>query len=120
MDARLREGIRLFNAGRFFESHESLEDFYAGAEGQHKPFVEGLIQLAAAWRMFREFGEVEGPVRMARQAVIRLENYQPRYLGIRVSDLIGAMEEWAKRAEAGGGAVKAEIPKIAWRRFFFF
>ena len=40
MDARLREGIRLFNAGRFFESHESLEDFYAGAEPEHKPFVE--------------------------------------------------------------------------------
>ena len=120
MDARLRESIRLFNAGRFFESHEFLEDFYAGAEPEHKPFVEGLIQLAAACRMFRDFGEVQGSVRMARQALIRLENYQPRYLGIRVGDLIGALEEWARRAEAEGGAVKAEIPKITWRRFSFF
>ncbi len=28
MDARLREGISLFNDGRFFESHEVLEAFY--------------------------------------------------------------------------------------------
>ncbi len=120
MDARLREGIRLFNAGRFFESHESLEDFYARAEREHKPFVEGLIQLAAACRMFRDFGEVQGSVRMVRQAVIRLENYQPRYLGIRVGDLTHAMEDWAKRAEAESGAVNEPIPKIPLRRFFFF
>ena len=77
MDARLREGIRLFNAGRFFESHESLEDFYSRSEEEHRPFVEGLIQLAAALRLFRDFGEVRGPVRMVHQAIIRLENYQP-------------------------------------------
>ena len=120
MDARLREGIRLFNAGRFFESHESLEDFYSRADGQHKPFLEGLVQLAAACRMLRDFGEVQGSVRMVRRALIRLENYQPRYLGIRVGDLIGAMEEWAKRAEAEGGVAKTEIPKITLRRFSFF
>jgi predicted metal-dependent hydrolase len=120
MDARLREGIRLFNAGRFFESHESLEDFYSRAADEHKPFLEGLVQLAAACRMFRDFAEVKGSVRMVRQAVIRLENYQPGYLGIRVSDLISALEEWAKQAEAEGEALKAEIPKIPLRRFFLF
>ena len=52
---------------KVYVAAESLEDFYAGAEPEHKPFVEGLIQLAAACRMFRDFGEVEGPVRMARQ-----------------------------------------------------
>ena len=120
MDARLREGIRLFNAGRFFESHESLEDFYHRAEEENKPFLEGLIQLAAACRLFVDFGEVQGPVRMVRQAMIRLENYQPGYLGIRVKRLIQTMEEWAKQAEADSGAVKGEIPKILLHRFFFF
>lgn len=120
MDARLREGIRLFNAGRFFESHESLEDFYSRSEEEHRPFVEGLIQLAAALRLFRDFGEVRGPVRMVHQAIIRLENYQPSYLGIRVKHLIAAMEEWAKQVEADGKAVGEQIPKIRLRRFIFF
>lgn len=120
MDARLREGIRLFNAGRFFESHESLEDLYLQTEEEHKPFLEGLIQLAAACRLFRDLGEVQGPVRMVRQAIIRLENYQPTYLRIRVKDLIQAMEAWAKEVEAGNGAMRERIPKIRWRRFIFF
>lgn len=120
MDARLREGIRLFNSGRYFESHERLEEFYLGAEDKDKPFLEGLIQLAAAFRLFCDFGEVKGPVRMIYQALIRLENYQPTYLRVRVKDLIGAMEAWAKQAEADGGAVREGIPKIRLQRFIFF
>ncbi len=120
MDARLREGIRLFNAGRFFESHEALEGFYIHAEEEHKAFLEGLIGLAAAFRLFRDFGEVQGPVRMIYQSLIRLENYQPTYLRVRVGDLIRAMESWAKKAQADGGAVQDSIPKIRLRRFILF
>ena len=120
MDARLREGIRLFNIGRYFESHESLEDFYLRAEEGHKPFLEGLIQLAAACRLLRDFGEVHGTVRMVHQAMIRLENYQPSYLGIRVKHLIQAMEEWSRRVEQDGANAREEIPKIRLHRFLFF
>jgi predicted metal-dependent hydrolase len=120
MDARLREGLCLFNAGRYFESHESLEDFYLRSEESHKPFLEGLIQLAAACRIFSDLHEIKGPARMVRQAIIRLENYQPIYLGIRVENLIHSMEAWAKRIEADNEASAQEIPKIRWRRFTFF
>ncbi len=57
---------------------------------------------------------------MVHQAIIRLENYQPTYLKIRVKDLIQAMETWAKQAEADAAAVRDEIPKIRLRRFIFF
>ena len=122
MDARLREGIRLFNAGRYFESHESFEDFYLDTEEEHKPFLEGLVQLAAALRLFCDFGEARGPVRMIYQALIRLEDYQPTYLGIRVDRLVRGMEQWARQIEADSGAastLRQQIPRIPLRRFFF-
>ena len=81
MNARLREGIRLFNEGQFFECHEIWEGFYHETDEANKPFVEGLIQLAAAFRMFCDFQEVKGPVRMMHQALIRFENYQPAFYG---------------------------------------
>jgi hypothetical protein len=118
MDARLREGIRLFNAGRYFESHESLEEFYRRAGEEHKAFVEGLVQLATALRLFCEFAEVKGPVRMARQAIIRLENFSPAHLGIKVNKLIRAMERWAEETESGGAAARGKLPKIRLRLFF--
>jgi len=113
MDARLREGIRLFNAGRFFESHETLEGFYLESDDEHKPFLEGLIQLATAFRIFCDFGEVKGPVRMIYQALVRFENYQPAYLEIQVKELMEAAEGWAKAAETGGSKNQTSIPKIS-------
>jgi len=126
MDARLREGIRLFNAGRYFESHESLEDFYLhSSTEEHKPFLEGLIQIAAALRLFSDFGEVKGPVRMVRQALIRLENYQPNYLGVRVKKLTQTLEAWAEETEATEKISKDSepreaMPQISVKRFIFF
>ena len=120
VDARLREGIRLFNAGRYFDSHEALEDFYLRAEEKDKPFVEGLIQLAAAMRMFHDFSETKGPARMARQAIIRLENYQQKYLGVRVQRLIEATESWAGELEAKPVVARVGAPKIRFTRFLFF
>ena len=121
MDARLREGIRLFNDGRFFDCHELLEDFYRETEEVNKPFLEGLIELAAAFRLFCDFGEVKGPVRMIYQALIRLENFQPVFLQIRVKDLFQAAEAWAKAAEAPEAKPSTSmIPKIQFQRFSFF
>lgn len=119
MDPRLREGIRLFNTGRFFDSHESLEELYREAPEQDKPFIEGLIELAAACRLYCDFSETRGPARMVRHALIRLEHYEPHYLGIKVKRLIAAMEAWAQdiTADAHAGPALAAIPKIR-RRFF--
>ncbi len=120
MDARLREGITLFNDRRFFESHDIWEQLYQETEEAHKPFVEGLIQLAAALRIYADFGEVKGPVRMIYQALIRLENYQPAFLEIKVKDLCEAMESWAKKAEAVAPRAESSIPKIRLERSSFF
>jgi predicted metal-dependent hydrolase len=121
MDARLREGIRLFNERQFFASHEVLEHFYQETEAENKPFLEGLIQLAAAFRMFSDFGETKGSVRMIYQALIRFENFQPAFLQVRVADLCQTAEAWAKAAEAANAQPSTEtIPKIQLQRFSFF
>jgi uncharacterized protein len=121
MDARLREGIRLFNERQFFASHEVLELFYQETEAENKPFLEGLIQLAAAFRMYSDFGEVKGSVRMIYQALIRFENFQPAFLQVRVKDLCQDAEAWAKAAEADHTAASpATIPKIQLQRFGIF
>ena|ERR671922_2060840 len=121
MDARLREGINLFNQRRFFDCHEVLEGFYRETDEANKPFLEGLIQLAAAFRLFCDFGEIRGPVRMIYQALIRFENYQPVFLQVRVRKLCETAETWAKAAEDGEAKpLVSSIPKIRIQRFSFF
>ena len=120
MDDRLREGIKLFNNGRFFEAHEIWEAFYQDAENKDKPFLEGLVQLSTACRLIEDFGEIKGPVKLIYQALIRFENYQPTYLDVKVADLAATMEAWAKDLEASGVRGHKPVPSIAVRRFRFF
>ena len=121
MDSRLREGITLFNQGKFFDSHEVLESLYHETGQENKPFLEGLIGLAAAFRLFCDFGEIKGAVRLIYQALIRLENYQPAFLQVQVKELCQNAEAWAKAAEADGAKPSvSDIPKIKLQRFSFF
>jgi len=121
MDARLREGISLFNDRRFFECHEVFEELYQETETANKPFIEGLIQLAAAFRIFCDFGEVKGPVRMIYQALVRFENYQPDFLQVGVQEMTTTLESWAKQAErAAIPPPPYSVPKIPLLRIGFF
>jgi predicted metal-dependent hydrolase len=121
MDPRLREAINLFNERRFFECHEVLEALYQDTEAANKPFIEALIQLAAAFRIFSDFGEIKGPVRMIYQALVRFENFQPDFLQVRVQELSGLMEGWAKQAQqAASPPPIASVPKISLQRSGFF
>ena len=45
----MAEGVRLFNAQKFFEAHEALEALWLKAQGKEKVFLHGLIQVAAAF-----------------------------------------------------------------------
>lgn len=44
----LEAARRLFDAGRYFECHEFLEEVWRRSEGDEKVFLQGLIQAAAA------------------------------------------------------------------------
>lgn len=43
------EGVRLFNAGYFFEAHDALEEVWVERTGREKTFYQGLIQVAAGF-----------------------------------------------------------------------
>ena len=44
--AALTKGIQEFNAGDYFECHETLEDVWMIEVGPDRPFYQGLLQLS--------------------------------------------------------------------------
>ena len=46
---QFRRGIALFNARKFFEAHEAWEELWLVEPEPEKTFLQGLIQLAAAF-----------------------------------------------------------------------
>jgi len=85
------EGIRLFNAERYFECHEALEHVWKRAEGAEKLFCQGLIQSAVAL-LHAERGNLRGAYLIYAKARAKLEQLPAIYLGIALADLLGALQ----------------------------
>jgi len=45
----IQEAIRLFNDRFFFEAHEVLEEVWRREHGESRAFLQGLIQICAAY-----------------------------------------------------------------------
>jgi predicted metal-dependent hydrolase len=48
-EGALAEGLRLYNAGEFFNAHEEWESVWLTASEPEKTFLQGLIQVTAAF-----------------------------------------------------------------------
>ncbi|MCG3181180.1 MAG: hypothetical protein BIFFINMI_03555 [Phycisphaerae bacterium] len=85
------EGIRLFNAGEFFEAHETWEDAWYVAEGAKRYFYQGLIQVTVAFEHWRR-GNPRGALSLYQTALTKFERLSPAqrrgFLGIDVDDLL--------------------------------
>jgi rubrerythrin len=43
------EGLRLFNAGEYFEAHEALEDAWNAEQGRVRELYRGILQIAVVY-----------------------------------------------------------------------
>ncbi len=69
-------GIELFNARRFFESHEAFEEIWMKSEGAERELLHALIQSAAALHHLQR-GNLTGASNVYRRAQRRLAALPP-------------------------------------------
>ena len=89
----LEKGVAEFNAGRYFECHDTLEELWSGLRGPARDFFQGLIQVAVAqyhWSCDNHAGAES----MMLRALGRFQRYPDRYCGF---DL-GGQRAWLDRA----------------------
>ena len=86
------EGVAHFNAREFWEAHESWETIWLVAETDVEQFLQGMIQLAAAFHHVKR-GTHRGAVRLFEASLRRLSAFPPNFSGIDRS----AAEEAARR-----------------------
>ena len=63
--------IRQFNAGQWFECHETVEELWIGEVGEVRDFFQGLIQVAVALHHWRN-GNYGGAVSLLTGGVTYL------------------------------------------------
>ncbi|TLZ85250.1 MAG: DUF309 domain-containing protein [Methanobacteriota archaeon] len=80
------QGIRLFNEEYFFEAHEVLEDLWKREPGKSKVFLQGLIQICAAYHHFQN-GNLIGAETLLDRGKRRTESLSSRASNARARDL---------------------------------
>src|ERR1700690_510521 len=89
------EGLDRFNGRRFWDAHESWETIWLAAGSDVEQFLQGLIQLAAAYHHIQR-GTLRGAPRLFDAALRRLSAFPPGFSGVDRS----VAEETARRHRA--------------------
>ncbi len=108
--ALLQRGLAQFNARRYFDCHDTLEELWRGLRDERRDFVQGLIQLAVAFHHLGN-GNRPGAVRLFDRGLERLRAYPAVYEGLQTGSLREAAGRW-RHAAAAGDTLPDEAPPL--------
>jgi predicted metal-dependent hydrolase len=101
-------GVQEFNAGLFFECHDTLEEIWRGTRGPARDFLQGLIQLSVGFYHLDNRNLLGGRSQLEK-GLLKLEPYGSEYLGVEVAGLRREVNVWLERVRA------ADLPECEVR-----
>ena len=105
------QGVAHWNAGDFWEAHESWEHLWHRLYEDEKRFVQGLIQYAAALFHYDRGFFASGFERLMASATEKTSGYEGRTFGIDWDQLRRDLDPWiAYGREVAAGASFPEAP----------
>jgi predicted metal-dependent hydrolase len=107
------EGIHDFNTRKFWEAHEAWETLWLSAESDLEQFLQGLIQVAAAYHHVQR-GTYRGAPRLFAAGLRRLDAFPLVHCGLDRTDVDGAARRHQSWLESGAQEPldSAEYPKL--------
>jgi len=93
-----REGIAHFNASEFWHAHESWETLWLAARSETKQFLQGLIQVAAAYHHVKR-GTLRGAPRLFEAGMAKLAPFPQGYCGLDRSAVKSLSSDFPKLRE---------------------
>jgi predicted metal-dependent hydrolase len=109
----IEKGVALFNDREFWHAHEAWEEIWLKATGEEKIFLQGLIQLAAAYHHVQR-GTFRGGVRLFDAALRKLEPFAGGYLGIDRTEAVAAAIEHREKIARQKNIDAGEFPKLRY------
>jgi uncharacterized protein len=117
----LLRGIEQFNAGEFFDQHETIELLWRDTRTPVRGLYHGILQVGVGFHHWRN-GNFHGATTLLEEGTERLRAFAPRCHGIDFDSLIADATAARERlialgAEGMGGVdVAAVAPRIGFTR----
>ena len=109
--AAFRRGVEQFNAGEFWEAHESWEIVWLPAPEPDKTFLQGIIQVSAGFHHHTK-NNAAGARSLLRRGLDKLERFPDGYRGLRLEELRTAARAWLAAIESGNSTTQGTFPQI--------
>ncbi len=106
--ALLREGIRLFNSGEYFECHEVIEAAWVEERKPVRIMYQGILQIGVACHHVQN-KNWRGAMKLLERGIPKTRRFAPKCMGINLAKLV-----------AGAEAIRAELVRLgpAWQGEF--
>jgi predicted metal-dependent hydrolase len=108
-----KRGVGHFNARRFFEAHEVWEELWLHATEPDKTFLQGLIQVAAAFHHYGR-GNLGGARSLLAPGIAKIGEAPSDHRTVALAELRDSAEEWAKALDEGKDPGRKRLPRIRW------
>jgi uncharacterized protein len=92
---RFERGLEHFNAREFFEAHEVWEEVWLVEDEPEKTFLQGIIQIAAAFHHFRR-GNSDGAETLLAAGIVKISRFPPQHRGLAIHALREEAIFWAR------------------------
>lgn len=113
--AGVREGIRLFNARRFYECHEEIEHEWHAERRPLRALYQGILQIGVGFHHARS-GNHKGAVLLLTDGIEKTSRFVPACQGIDTARLVAESQVCLDRIVALG---PARLGEFDWERVPF-
>jgi predicted metal-dependent hydrolase len=97
LSPRALEGLRLFNAGKYFECHEELELAWREEKEEIRDLYQGILQVAVTYLHMRR-GNYKGALEVYKRCIKHLNLWPEICRGVNVeklrTDMTRAVQAW--------------------------
>jgi uncharacterized protein len=114
-DDKFQRGVAHFNAQEFFEAHEVWEEVWLVEDEPERTFLQGIIQIAAAFHHYcRE--NSDGAESLLAAGIVKLSRFPADHRGLAIEDLRAAAKRWARSIGEGEKPRRGQIPRLRWSK----
>ena len=110
-DEKFERGLRHFNLHEFFEAHEVWEEIWLVEDEPEKTFLQGIIQIAAAFHHYRR-GNADGAETLLAAGIVKISRFPADHRGLAILDLREAAKSWARALGEMQSPGDEELPAI--------
>ena len=110
-EEKFQRGFEQFNAREFFAAHETWEEIWLAAPEPDKTFLQGIIQVAAAFHHYRR-GNPAGTRSLLDAGLRKISKFPADYRGLKLDALCDAARDWLDMLASGKDPGESALPKL--------